>query len=726
MKSLVIAEKPSVARDIAKVLGCKTKGDGYLEGNNYIVTWAIGHLVTLCEPEDYDMTYKAWSMKTLPILPEEMKLKPIRTTYKQYTILKSLLGDKTVDTVICATDAGREGELIFRYIYQLCHCKKPIKRLWISSLTDEAIQEGFRNLKDGKEYDRLYHSARSRSESDWLVGMNATRAYTIKYKDLLTIGRVQTPTLALLVNRENEIQHFIPKDYWELKCYFDGYQGIWFDRETKETKIDLEERAESLKAKVEGKEGIVTDIETKKVVKKPPLLYDLTELQRDANKRYGYTAEQTLNIAQSLYEKRKAITYPRTDSRYLSKDIIKSLRGKIQNLKDTKYGEYTTDLLKLEKLPITKRIVDDSKVSDHHAIIPTDKKTDIGKLTPEEKNIFYLVVIRFLAVFYPDYIYNSTTVITEVEGEPFKTTGQMVVQMGWRTLEQDDEEKEPNIPQVKKKQQVSVNEVKLDKKQTQPPKRYNESMLLSAMENAGKFVEDEELKEQLKEGGIGTPATRASIIERLIKVGYVTREGKNLVPTDKGIKLIALVPKELSSPEMTGKWERALNKIAQGKMDRERFMEGIRNFTIFLVRDAYERQTNLQFEKQKRKGSPKSETTENRTVETLGPCPACQQGNVLEGNKSYYCSRYKEGCKFGLFKDDKLMAKYKKKMTKTTVKQLITKGETVMKGMISPKTQKKFDGKIKIKALDTGYWGWYFDFNNTLDVQEKNKKENSK
>ena len=711
MKKLVIAEKPSVARDIAKVLGAKTKGEGCLEGNGYIVTWAIGHLVALCDPEEYDIKYKRWDMRTLPLLPEEMKLKPIKKTYQQYRIIKNLLADPSVTSVICATDAGREGELIFRYIYNLARCNKPIQRLWISSLTDEAIREGFQNLKDGQVFYPLYLSAKCRSESDWLVGINGTRAYTVKYKSLLTIGRVQTPTLAILVKREAEIEAFVPQNYWELSGDFGSYKGIWIDRETKESRIDSREKAESLEKKVLKQEGFVRDIESKKMVKKPPLLYDLTELQRDANKRYGYTAERTLSIAQGLYEKRKAITYPRTDSKYLSKDLVKGLGKKIENLREGQYKEFCEYLLKLEKLPISKRIVDDSKVSDHHAIIPTDKKGDISKFSQEEKNIFHLIAQRFLAVFFPDYIYNSTTVITEVMEEWFKTTGQQVLQMGWQGLYRDEEENEDNIPKVKKGQKVFVEETNIEDKQTQPPKRYTEAALLSAMEHAGKFVEDEELREQLKESGIGTPATRASIIERLIEVGYVVREGKNLIPTEKGKNLIAIVPEELSSPEMTGKWERALNRIAKGKMDEKKFMEGIERFTAFLVKDAYERNPKVIFEREKKgtakKGSKGASTA--ATQEKLGNCPACKAGEILEGSKNYYCSNYKHGCKFGLFKQDKLMARYKKKMSKTIAKQLIQKGEALLKGVVSPKGG-KFDAKIKLKQLETGYWGWAFDF----------------
>ena len=690
MKKLVIAEKPSVAKDIAKVLGCKTKGEGYLEGNGYMISWAIGHLVTLYEPEDYDPKNKLWTMKTLPILPAEMKLKPMPNTYKQYNILKKLMNDGKVESIICATDAGREGELIFRYIYNLCQCKKPVQRLWISSLTDEAILEGFRSLKDHTVYDNLYYSAKSRSESDWLVGMNATRAYTIKYKNLLTIGRVQTPTLAFIVNREKEILQFKPEDYWEIKCSFGDYQGTWFDKDSGETKINTEAAALEIRDKVHGQEGIIQSIETKKVVKKPMLLYDLTELQRDANKRYGYTADKTLKIAQELYEKRKAITYPRTDSRYLSKDMIDGLKKKISLLKEhQKYGKYCEYLLSLEKLPISKRVVDDTKVRDHHAIIPTDKKTDIQKLTTEEKNIFDLIVMRFLSAFYPDYIYNSITIITEVKDERFKTMGQQILQLGWRELVQGDDEKEAIVPAVKKGQKVRVNGVEVEKKQTQPPKRYQESSLLAAMENAGKFVDDEELREQLKEGGIGTPATRAAIIERLIQVGYMYREGKNLVPTDKGIKLIELVPAELSSPELTGKWEKALNHIAQGKASYERFMEGIRNFTIFLVKDANERTTALHFPKEK-KGREKQE---KNTVEkqSLGSCPVCKKGEITKNTKGYGCSHWKEGCKFFI---GNICGK---SISETQVKKIIAYGKSdVLKGFKSKKGT-SFQARLVLK-----------------------------
>ncbi len=708
MKELVIAEKPSVGRDIAKVLGCSRKGDGFLEGDKYVVSWAIGHLVTLCEPEDYDLKLKQWNAKTLPVLPEQMKLKPVKKTYKQYNILKNLMHRKDIESIICATDAGREGELIFRYIYSAANCSKSVKRLWISSLTSEAIKEGFENLKDGNAFNDLYISARCRSESDWLVGINATRAYTVKYKNLFSIGRVQTPTLAIIVQREKEISKFEPKDYWELKCTFSKYEGLWIDTEKKDSKLWSEKTALEIIEKIKGHLGYVIDCEKKKIKKKPPLLYDLTELQRDANKKYGFTADRTLKIAQSLYEKRKAITYPRTDSKYLSNDLIKTLKTKIANLKTTELGQYCNYLLDMPKLPITKRVFDNSKVSDHHAIIPTDKKIDINKLSVDEKKIFYLIASKFLAVFYPDYIYESTTIYTEVNGENFKTQGQMVLQLGWRTVLSSNDDTEKPIPKVKVGEELEVKGHELIKKQTQPPKRFTESMLLSAMEHAGKMVDDDEIKEQMKDSGIGTPATRASIIERLIQVEYIVREGKTLVPTEKGKSIIELVPQELSSPEMTGKWERALNFIAKGKMDYTKFMEGIRRFTIFLVTDVSKRSNNVVIPtkgEQKKKGY----SSKNKQ-EALGTCPVCKIGKVIEGSKNFYCSNYKNGCKFGLFKNDKLMARYKKKITKTIVKQLIQTGTATVSSMISPNNGGKFTGKIKLKELNTGYWGWEFDF----------------
>ncbi len=709
MKKLVIAEKPSVAKDIAKVLNCKDKKDGYIEGDNYIVTWAIGHLVVLCDPEEYDINYKKWAFNNLPIIPEKIKLKPNPKTYKQYQIVKTLIKGSQVDEIICATDAGREGELIFRYIYELVGCRKPFKRLWISSLTEEAIKEGFAKLRDGKAYDPLYYSAKCRSESDWLVGMNGSRVYSIKYNSLLPIGRVQTPTLKIIVDRDMEIDNFTSVDYWEVKADFKEYSGTWIDLETKESKVDTIEKAEYIKNKVVGKEGEVTDCQKKKVVKKPPLLYDLTELQRDANKRYGYTAQRTLDIAQALYEKRKVITYPRTDSRYLSKDLIPKLKNLIKKVGLEGYQEYTGNLEKLEKLPITSRIVNDSKVSDHHAIIPTEKKAILDKFSEEEKNIYDIITRRFLSVFYNDYEYFSITIITNVEDENFKSNEQQTINQGWRIL-YNEKEKGINtslLANIQKGYTSLVKNADIEKKQTKPPDRYNEALLLGAMENAGKFIDDEELREQLKASGIGTPATRASIIERIINVGYIERQGKNLISTEKGRKLIQVASNELSSPELTGKWERALDKIAKGQLDSKKFMDGIVRFTTFIVEDVIRNKEEVIFERYN-KGKNQKDSKSSSYNNTLGTCPACKVGNVLEGPKNFYCSEYKQGCKFGLFKEDILMKKFKKKMTKTMVSKLIENKVVIVKGMISPQTNNKFDGKIRLKKSSNGYWGWEF------------------
>lgn len=709
MKKLVIAEKPSVAKDIAKVLNCKDKKDGYIEGDNYIVTWAIGHLVVLCDPEEYDINYKKWAFNNLPIIPEKIKLKPNPKTYKQYQIVKTLIKGSQVDEIICATDAGREGELIFRYIYELVGCRKPFKRLWISSLTEEAIKEGFDKLRDGKAYDPLYYSAKCRSESDWLVGMNGSRVYSIKYNSLLPIGRVQTPTLKIIVDRDMEIDNFTPIDYWEVKADFKEYSGTWIDLDTKESKVETIEKAEYIKNKVVGKEGEVTDCQKKKVVKKPPLLYDLTELQRDANKRYGYTAQRTLDIAQALYEKRKVITYPRTDSRYLSKDLIPKLKNLIKKVGLEGYQEYTGNLEKLEALPITSRIVNDSKVSDHHAIIPTEKKAILDKFSEEEKNIYDIIARRFLSVFYNDYEYFSITIVTNVEDENFKSNEQQTINQGWRIL-YNEKEKGINtslLANIQKGYTSLVRNADIEKKQTKPPDRYNEALLLGAMENAGKFIDDEELREQLKASGIGTPATRASIIERIINVGYIERQGKNLISTEKGRKLIQVASNELSSPELTGKWERALDKIAKGQLDAKKFMDGIVRFTTFIVEDVIRNKEEVIFERYN-KGKNQKDFKSSSYNNTLGTCPACKVGNVLEGPKNFYCSEYKQGCKFGLFKEDILMKKFKKKMTKTMVSKLIENKVVIVKGMVSPQTNNKFDGKIRLKKSSNGYWGWEF------------------
>ena len=618
MKSLIIAEKPSVAADIARVLDIRQRRNGYIEGDSYVITWAVGHLINLKEPEDYDPRYKKWQYADLPILPREMGLKPYPQTEAQLNILRALTERADVAELICATDSGREGELIFRYIYHYINCQKPVKRLWISSMTDEAISEGFQKLKDSREYNNLYYSAKCRSEADWLVGINATRAYTTLYSDLFSVGRVQTPTLALIVDREEELTNFVPKDYFEVVADLDSatgsYEGTWFEDQISETKIMAAEKAEAIAAKVKGQSGKITEIEKKNQKQKPPLLYDLTELQRQANKELSLTAKEVLDTAQTLYEKHKLLTYPRTDSRYLSEDMKQTV---YETMRSLDLPPFQGAIAKLKeggqlKLNFTKRIIDNKKITDHHAIIPTKKVPALKNLSERERRLYQMVVKRFLAVFYPDYEFQSIKVISLIAGETFVSKGKTVKAEGWKWLYQkpenrakpeteavpagpkeadtgedgETEEAAGSLPPLRKGQAATAADCRILKKQTTPPKPYTEATLLSAMENAGRFVEDEELKEQLKESSFGTPATRAGIIERLLKVGYIQRQGKTLRPTEKGKTLIRLVPKSLRSPETTGKWERGLSKINRGELEPEIFMETIQKFVAHLVKNA--------------------------------------------------------------------------------------------------------------------------------------------
>jgi len=609
MKTLIIAEKPSVGRDIARVLKCTQKGDGFLYSNEYIISWAIGHLATLKEPEDYNPNLKKWRMSDLPIIPQTMGLKALPKTSKQLNLLKKMLNSKEVDQVICATDSGREGELIFRYIYQWAECDKPVKRLWISSLTDAAISDGLAKMKDGAEYDNLFASARCRAEADWLVGMNATRAYTIKCGDLLPMGRVQTPTLAILVNRHHEITAFVPENYWEVKADFETatgetYKGTYIDKDENE-RIKTEEQAQAIAEKVKGAQGTVESVETEEKRQLPPQLFDLTELQRECNRKLGLSAQKTLTIAQSLYEKHKMITYPRTDSRYLSKDIVPKLKPTLESLPEP-YSSFAEYVRGLPKLPIGTRVVNDAKVTDHHAIIPTGSKKPLTVLSAEEKAVYDRILRNFLAVFYEAYVYDVTTVITRVMEEAFRSKGKVDRQLGWKVVyahesdtaeapprprgknakaTQDDAETE-SLPPLTKGDIVTATETEVLHKKTQPPKPYTEATLLSAMEHAGRFVDDEALKEALKSSGLGTPATRAAMIEKLIYSGYVERKKKSLMPTEKGIKLISIVPPEMRQPETTGKWERGLSRIAAGELDDVRFMDSIRRYVAYLVSEA--------------------------------------------------------------------------------------------------------------------------------------------
>ncbi|CAA7601473.1 DNA topoisomerase III [Acididesulfobacillus acetoxydans] len=590
MKQLVLTEKPSVAREIARVLNCQAKNKGYLEGPNYVVTWALGHLVTLAEPEDYDQKYKQWRLEDLPMLPENMKLKVIRQTSQQYQVVSHLMKRQDISQLVIATDAGREGELVARWIMKLSNWKKPFKRLWISSQTDAAIREGFASLKPGAEYNNLYDAAVCRAEADWLIGLNVTRALTCKFNAQLNAGRVQTPTLAMMVQREEEIKKFVPVDYWTIRADFGDYFGDWRGQDG--NRLFDYAQVEELLAKLQGQAGQIVELRRENKSEPAPLAYDLTELQRDANRRYAFSAQRTLNVLQNLYERHKIVTYPRTDSRYITRDIVPTLPARLRGMAVGPYADLVKQILQKPLTP-SKRFVDDSKVSDHHALIPTEQPLRLTDLTGDERNLYDLIARRFLAVLSPPYRFEQLTLVTRIKEESFYARGKLVKDLGWRAvafqLADREEGKEESLPEqtlanLSRGEARTVKSLKAQKGKTKPPARYTEATLLSAMESPGKFIEDEELRESIKGGGLGTPATRAEIIEKLISTFYVERNGKELVPTAKGIQLIGLVASELRSPELTAQWEQSLTDIARGKGSRQAFIRGIRENTAALVR----------------------------------------------------------------------------------------------------------------------------------------------
>lgn len=595
MKRLVLAEKPSVAREIARVLNCNTKNKACFEGAQYVVTWALGHLVTLAEPEDYDQKYKQWRLEDLPMLPPRMKLKVIRQSARQFAAVKSLMQRSDISELVIATDAGREGELVARWIMALASWKKPFRRLWISSQTDAAIREGFANLKPGSAYDNLFAAAACRAEADWLIGLNVTRALTCKFNAQLTAGRVQTPTLAMIVQREQEIKNFVPVDYWTVRADFGDYFGDWRSH-TRESagggRIFDRAGAEEIAARVRDQAGAIIDVKTEGKSEPPPLAYDLTELQRDANRRLGWSAQKTLGVLQALYERHKLVTYPRTDARYITTDLVPTLPARLRSMGTGPYAPLVAPLLQKPPAP-GKRFVDDSKVSDHHAIIPTEQPLQLGSLTAEERNLYDLIARRFIAVLYPPHTYDQTTLVTEVKGERFYSRGRVVKSQGWRavtaSITDRGEKEEEALPEQALAQQRkgAVKEVKackVTRKQTKPPGRHTEATLLTAMENPGKLIEDEELREAVKQGGLGTSATRAEIIEKLIGHYYVERHGKDLIPTSKGAQLVNLVAPALKTPELTARWEQSLSGIARGRENKDGFMANIRQHAEELVR----------------------------------------------------------------------------------------------------------------------------------------------
>lgn len=595
MKALVIAEKPSVGRDIARVLKCPKKLNGVLEGDKYIVTWGLGHLVELADPEGYDNSYREWKMEHLPIIPEHWKLEVMKQTGKQFQVVKSQLHRKDVNEIIIATDAGREGELVARLILEKAGNKKPIKRLWISSVTDKAIKEGFAHLKNGHEYDNLYRAAMSRAEADWLVGINATRALTCKYNAQLSCGRVQTPTIAMIAKREEEIKTFVPKPYYGITAKGKALTLTWQDKKSKSCQSFDKDKVEALYNSLRGENAKVVSVE--KIPKKTfsPLLYDLTELQRDANKRFDFSAKETLNIMQRLYENHKVLTYPRTDSRYLTGDILDTLK---ERLRAVSIGPYRKTAAALANKSYTKNalFINDSKVSDHHAIIPTEQFVQMENMTVEERKIYDLVVKRFLAVLSPPYEYEQTTITAEIKGETFLAKGQIVKNPGWRQVYEDGWEEEEDSEALKKQTLPDISKgallegflLSVTEGKTKPPAPFNEGTLLSAMENPVKYMDSRD-KEQMKTlgetGGLGTVATRADIIEKLFNSFLLEKKGKDIHLTSKAKQLLELVPQDLKKPELTADWEMRLSKIAKGSLPRDVFMNDIRSYTKELIEE---------------------------------------------------------------------------------------------------------------------------------------------
>ena len=595
MKTLVIAEKPSVARDIARVLGCSKKENGALEGNKYIVTWALGHLVTLKDPEDYDKKYKEWNMAVLPMMPEKLQIKVIPQTGKQYHAVTTQLARKDVNEIVIATDAGREGELVARWILDKAHNQKPCKRLWISSVTDKAIREGFDNLKDAKEYDNLYRAAVSRAEADWLVGINATRALTCKYNAQLSCGRVQTPTLAMIARREQEIREFKPESYYGITIEAGNVRWTWRDGKSGSLRTFKKERAQEIQTKA-GKGSItVTKVSRKPKKTYAPGLYDLTTLQREANQKYGFSAKETLNIMQRLYENHKVLTYPRTDSRYIGKDVVPTIKERLQACGTGPYRKLA-GVLANKPIQANASFVDDKKVSDHHAIIPTEQFVQLDHMTNEERKIYDMVVRRFLSVLYPPAVYEQVSMEGTAAGETFAASGRIVKSAGWREVYeggcQDEEEEEADrlkdqkLPALAEGQILTVESASLTNGQTKPPARFTEATLLGAMENPVHFMEshDKKAAKTLGEtGGLGTVATRADIIEKLFNSFMMEKRGNEIYITSKAKQLLELVPEELKKPELTADWEMKLSDIANGKLRQDKFLTGIREYACEIV-----------------------------------------------------------------------------------------------------------------------------------------------
>lgn len=686
---LVIAEKPSVGAAIGKVLGATSRKDGYLEGNNYIVSWCVGHLVGLADASSYDERFAKWRYSDLPIVPEEWLFEIPKDKQKQFKVLRDLMRDKRVTELVCATDAGREGELIFRLVYKKAGCTKPFKRLWISSLEDSAIREGFAHLRSSDEYDRLYEAALARSKADWIVGINGTRLFSTLYHKKLVVGRVQTPTLAMLVEREGKISTFHKEKYFNVHI---GKDSLTADLE----KVKTEEEAKAVAAACDKKQAVVSSLKKETKTVNPPKLYDLTTLQREANRYFGFTAQQTLDLVQSLYEK-KLLTYPRTDSQFITEDMESTARQVI--------GIVSRKLPLFEGIthePDIGRITNNAKVTDHHAIIPTVQleNQDLTELPESEQKIIRLVAMRLLSATGEKHIYDETSVTLTCEGFEFKAKGKTVVQDGWKAIERrfketlkskEKDEPERSLPSLNEKDILSSVDASVTEHYTSPPKSYTEDSLLSAMETAGNAEFDDDTEKK----GLGTPATRAGIIEKLVKGGFVERKGKSLVPTKDGNNLVCVLPEQITSPSMTAEWENTLMQIERGNADADKFLSGIVGMTSELV-----------------KAYPfLSDTEANRFDtgrESIGKCPRCGSP-VYVGKGNYYCSN--KECSFCMWEDNKFFSSKKKKLTKKIAAELLDKGWCRVNGLYTPKRPQLYDAVIRLD--DTG--GKYVSFKMEFD-----------
>ena len=686
---LVIAEKPSVAMALASVIGARSRRDGFVEGNGYLVSWCVGHLVGLCDAADYDERYRKWNYDDLPIVPEKWKKKILEGTKKQFGILQTLMNRNDVTEVICGTDAGREGELIFRLAYEQAGCRKPVKRLWISSLEEKAIREGFQNLKDGSCYDDLYRSALCRAQADWLVGINASRLFSVLYNKNLKVGRVQTPTLAMIVERNQKVTNFKKEQYFEVHLFCRDLEAV-------SDRMNSLEEAEQLVKQCQGKRCQITRDEEQTKTVQPPKLYDLTTLQRDANRILGYTAQETLDAAQSLYEE-KLITYPRTDSQYLSDDMEQTA----EELAELLDGDL--DFLELEDYePAVDRTLNSSKVSDHHAIIPTSQIRLAGQkaLKTKERNILYLIESRFLMATSRAYIYESHKCEVQCEGILFHMLSHRIRQEGFKAIERKMylffgkklPEEIHQMAEIRLLEDYGPCRAEVQEKWTQPPRQFTEDTLLQAMERAG----NEDLAEDTEKKGIGTPATRAGIIEKLISSGFVSRDKKNLVPTNDGNVLITILPDEIKSPAMTAQWEMQLNQIARGEADAGGFLQGI----IRMLKELISRYSGVS-EKQKEQFS------HGTKKESLGSCPRCGRP-VYEGQKNFYCSDRK--CQFALWKNDRFFESQGKKMDAGTVKKLLAKGKIHYKDLRSQKTGRTYEATVVMADFGEGYVKFNLEF----------------